>query len=104
MLRTRSVALELLDGEQLDAHHLAVNLREMAMLNRLPGGVADSVRAVDRLLGEQTAATVLDVGTGFGDFPRRLRRRGRSRSSLPICGRRCWISRAVTWRVSAMCQ
>ena len=75
MLRTRSVALELLDGEHLNARELALNLREMAMLNRLPGGTRDSVRAVERLLGDQTEATVLDVGTGSGDFVRRLRRR-----------------------------
>lgn len=75
MLRTRSLATELLDAEQLDAHEVAVNLREMAMLNRLPGGTGASVRAVERLLGEQTEATVLDVGTGSGDFVRQLRRR-----------------------------
>ena len=45
------------------------------MLNRLPGGIGDSVRAVDRLLGEQADASVLDIGTGSGDFARRLRRR-----------------------------
>ena len=38
------------------------------MLNRLPGGIGDSVRAVERLLGDQNEATVLDVGTGSGDF------------------------------------
>lgn len=75
MLRTRSVAHELLDADQLDARELAINLREMATLNRLPGGTGDSVRAVERLLGDQTAATVLDVGTGSGDFVRRLLRR-----------------------------
>jgi ubiquinone/menaquinone biosynthesis C-methylase UbiE len=75
MLRTRSVAHELLDGEHLNARELALNLREMAMLNRLPGGTRDSVRAVERLLGDQTEGTVLDVGTGSGDFVRRLRRR-----------------------------
>lgn len=75
LLRTRSLAPELLDAEHLDAHELALNLREMATLNRLPGGSRDSVRAVERLLGEQTEATVLDVGTGSGDFVRRLRRR-----------------------------
>jgi len=75
LLRTRSVAVELLDADQLDTRELAINLREMAMLNRLPGGTGDSVRAVDRLLGDQTAATVLDIGTGSGDFVRRLRRR-----------------------------
>jgi ubiquinone/menaquinone biosynthesis C-methylase UbiE len=65
----------MLDAEHLDARKLAVNLREMAMLNRLPGGTSASVRAVERLLGDQAEATVLDVGTGSGDFVRRLRRR-----------------------------
>jgi ubiquinone/menaquinone biosynthesis C-methylase UbiE len=75
LLNIRSTALEFLDGDQLDALELRKNLREMAMLNRLPGGVGDSVRAVERLLGEQNEATVLDVGTGSGDFVKRLRRR-----------------------------
>jgi SAM-dependent methyltransferase len=75
LLDARSNAHEFLDGEQLDLIELRKNLREMAMLNRLPGGIGDSVRAVERLLGEQVEATVLDVGTGSGDFARRLRRR-----------------------------
>jgi ubiquinone/menaquinone biosynthesis C-methylase UbiE len=75
LLRIRSTARELLDAEQLDRIDLHINLREMARLNRLPGGVGDSVRAVVRLLGDQSEATVLDVGTGSGDFVRRLRRR-----------------------------
>lgn len=75
LLNARSTAHELLDGEHLDLLELRKNLREMAMLNRLPGGISDSVRAVERLLGEQTEATVLDLGTGSGDFVRRLRRR-----------------------------
>jgi ubiquinone/menaquinone biosynthesis C-methylase UbiE len=75
LLNVRSTAREFLDADQLDALELRKNLREMAMLNRLPGGVGDSVRAVERLLGEQNEATVLDVGTGSGDFVKRLRRR-----------------------------
>jgi ubiquinone/menaquinone biosynthesis C-methylase UbiE len=73
-LRTRSADLELLDGERLDPDELRTNLREMAMLNRLPGGIGDSVRAVDRLLDGKADATVLDIGTGGGDFVRRLAR------------------------------
>ena len=42
------------------------------MLNRLPGGVGDSVRATARLLDGRAAASVLDIGTGSGDFVRRL--------------------------------
>ena len=75
LLDVRSPAHEFLDGEKLDALELRKNLREMAMLNRLPGGIGESVRAVDRLLLDQSEATVLDVGTGSGDFARRLRRR-----------------------------
>ena len=74
LLRTRSAAVEILDGDRLDAIELRTNLREMAMLNRLPGGVRDSVRAVERVLGDQKEGTVLDIGTGYGDFVRRLRK------------------------------
>lgn len=51
---------------------LRANLREMAMLNRLPGGVAASVRAVSWLLDGQQRPSVLDIGAGSGDFARRL--------------------------------
>jgi ubiquinone/menaquinone biosynthesis C-methylase UbiE len=63
---------ELLDAAQLDSAELRINLREMAMLNRLPGGVSDSVRAVRSLLDGRPGATVLDIGAGAGDFARRL--------------------------------
>ena len=71
-LSTRALGHELLDGERLDPRELRINLREMARLNRLPGGTADSVRATISLLDGRTDATVLDVGTGSGDFVRRL--------------------------------
>ncbi len=73
-LNSRSSALELLDGARLDPRELRINLREMAMLNRLPGGTGDSVRATLRLLDGRADPSVLDVGTGSGDFPRRLLR------------------------------
>jgi SAM-dependent methyltransferase len=76
LLETRSTDPELLDGAPLDPALLRVNLREMAMLNRLPGGVGDSLRAVGRLLDGEADASVLDIGTGSGDFVRRL-----------VCGR-----------------
>jgi len=72
--RTRPTDHELLDGDRLDPHELRTNLREMAMLNRLPGGIGDSVRAVNQLLNGKADATVLDIGTGAGDFVRRLLR------------------------------
>jgi SAM-dependent methyltransferase len=71
-LSTRNHELELLDGLELDPVELRANLREMAMLNRLPGGVAASVRAVNGLLDGQPQPSVLDIGAGSGDFARRL--------------------------------
>jgi ubiquinone/menaquinone biosynthesis C-methylase UbiE len=70
----RSLDHELLDAAELDPDELRTNLREMAMLNRLPGGVGDSVRAVNSLLDGRPDATVLDIGAGSGDFARRLLR------------------------------
>jgi SAM-dependent methyltransferase len=72
---SRSVDRELLDDSDLEPDELRRNLAEMAMLNRLPGGVGASVGAVMALLHAAGSGRVLDVGTGFGDFARRLRRR-----------------------------
>jgi SAM-dependent methyltransferase len=71
----RSLDRELLDAPEPDPHELRRNLREMAMLNRLPGGVDASVRAVVALLDRDPQGPVLDVGAGSGDFARRLRPR-----------------------------
>ena len=72
-LDRRAEARELLDGDTLDSADLRANLREMAMLNRLPGGTGASVAAI-RHLTASDAPVILDVGTGGGDFPRRIRR------------------------------
>ena len=76
----RSLERELLDDPDPDPVEVRRNLAEMAMLNRLPGGVASSVSAVLDLIDSEPATTVLDVGTGSGDFARHLRRR----SGAPI--------------------
>ena len=75
----RSLEHELLDAPHPDPAELSRNLREMAMLNRLPGGVGSSVGAVLELLPGDPGP-VLDVGTGSGDFARHLRRR----SGVPV--------------------
>jgi SAM-dependent methyltransferase len=71
----RSTERELLDADDLDPADLRTNLREMAMLNRLPGGVGASVASVLSVLDGAGPATVLDAGAGSGDFARRLRAR-----------------------------
>lgn len=71
-LHSRHPGHELLDGESLDPADLRENLREMAMLNRLPGGLSASRRGIERLLNGTAEATVLDVGTGSGDLPAAL--------------------------------
>jgi len=70
----RSTERELLDAAELDPHDLRTNLREMAMLNRLPGGVGASVRAIRWAAAGVQQPRILDVGTGSGDLPRRLAR------------------------------
>jgi SAM-dependent methyltransferase len=68
---------ELLDGEALDPHDVRANLRELAMLNRLPGGIGASFTAIRHLTDPATIVTVADVGTGAGDMPAAFVRRAR---------------------------
>ncbi len=68
---------ELIDRPDLDTDELETNLREMAFLNRLPGGVGTSLRVVRGLLAGAPDPSVLDVGTGSGDFARRMARSAR---------------------------
>ncbi|MDP9243817.1 MAG: methyltransferase domain-containing protein [Chloroflexota bacterium] len=67
-LRARAHEPELLDLADLDPVELRANLRELALLNRLPGGVGASIRAMQRLAGDDEIS-ILDVGTGGGDMP-----------------------------------
>jgi ubiquinone/menaquinone biosynthesis C-methylase UbiE len=62
-------AEELLDGPLDDAIALAANLRDLRRLNRLTGGGALSVRAVQALRREAPIMTILDVGAGACDIP-----------------------------------
>jgi ubiquinone/menaquinone biosynthesis C-methylase UbiE len=81
-LHTRDSRLELLDAPELDPGELRRNLREMARLNRLPGGVHASRDAIVRHL-DGGGASVLDVGTGSGDLVEELAR-NRNGSALRI--------------------
>jgi ubiquinone/menaquinone biosynthesis C-methylase UbiE len=85
-LSTRDPAQEYLDHPTLDRFELHRNLREMAMLNRLPGGSGSSRRAIESLLDGAERAVVVDVGTGAGDLPALLaRHRGARRLQVLAC-------------------
>ncbi len=70
----RSTERELLDAEDLDPRELRTNLREMAMLNRLPGGIGASLAGIRWASRGIATPRLLDVGTGSGDLPQRLHR------------------------------
>lgn len=75
-LAHRSHDHELLDDASLDATELRANLRELAMLNRLPGGTAASIAAIELLAEGARDLRVLDVGTGGGEMALAFARHG----------------------------
>lgn len=74
----RRRGVELLDDPAADAALATRSLRDVAIANRLFGGSAAVVAALRPLFRESRAGTrgltLLDVGTGLGDIPSRLRR------------------------------
>jgi 2-polyprenyl-3-methyl-5-hydroxy-6-metoxy-1,4-benzoquinol methylase len=68
---------ELMDQPQIDERELATDLRNLAWINRLLGGIA-VVRAHLPKRGELVPVrwSVLDVATGGGDIPRWIASRG----------------------------
>lgn len=76
-LSRRSSSRELLDDADVDASALAANLRDLARLNRLPGGAAASIAAIGALAEGRRRISIVDVGTGAGDLPLAFARHGR---------------------------
>lgn len=68
MERLTGVA-ELLDGPLDDDEAVVANLRDLARLNRLTGGVRLSVAAIRTLAGDRLPGSILDVGAGGADIP-----------------------------------
>lgn len=75
-LSRRDRLAELLDGSAADPVELHRNLRDLAALNRLPGGTQTSLGAVRGLAQRSSGLHILDVGTGLGDMPLAFARRG----------------------------
>jgi len=74
-LGSRARVTEMLDRHEIDAGELARNLRDLARLNRLPGG-AQASRAAIRALSAGGQLEVVDVGAGLADIPLRWARDG----------------------------
>jgi ubiquinone/menaquinone biosynthesis C-methylase UbiE len=93
---------ELLDGPLDDRAALVGNLRDLARINRITGGAALSVRAVEDLRALGQVGRVLDIGTGAGDIPvalvRAARRSGRGIRITAIDSRPEVLAAAVVAR------
>ena len=75
-------AVETLDDPHADDAVVLASLRDIARINHLFGGAAAAARRVDEFLAGAPAGaalTLLDVGTGGGDIPRRVARVARRR-------------------------
>lgn len=89
-------AAELLDGPLDDPATLAGNLRDLARVNRLLGGITLSRQALEGLAGRAAdrgaVISLLDVGTGGADVPLALladwKRRGRRLQITAVDDRR----------------
>jgi hypothetical protein len=95
-LRRRSGEPELLDGDALSREDVAANLRDLARLNRLPGGSGASIGAVRRLL-PTAGGSVVDVGTGAADIPRAIVRRLRITSVTAVDRDPAIVALATRW-------
>jgi ubiquinone/menaquinone biosynthesis C-methylase UbiE len=63
---------ELLDQKQGSEREVEKSLRDIARINRYLGGAAVVENALWPLLEGRKRATILDIGTGSADIPRRL--------------------------------
>jgi len=74
---TRLQADEWMDDFSITDERLRAALDDIRWINRLLGGYRATTRILDPVLRSRSSLRVLDVGTGSGDYPARLARRGR---------------------------
>ena len=94
----RKVIAELLDDDLGTAVEIAGSLADLRHINNWFGGTRTTVallRQVARTTGCRDMS-VLEIGAGAGDVPRR--RKEHSREKVSNCGSRCWIAFGHTCR------
>lgn len=75
-LSSRVQTEEWMDDFSVDDEQLRVALRDLRRINRLLGGHRATDTVLDPTLQSRASLRVLDVGTGSGDYPVHLVRRG----------------------------
>jgi SAM-dependent methyltransferase len=78
-LSTRLEATEWMDDFSITDERLRAALRDLRRINGLLGGHRATDAVLDPVLADRSALTVLDVGTGSGDYPVHLVQRGEQR-------------------------
>lgn len=63
---------ELMDDPGADPAEIEGTVEGLARVNTLLGGYGPSIEGVERLAGDSKTLSILDVGTGCADTPRRL--------------------------------
>jgi SAM-dependent methyltransferase len=74
---TRLQTEERMDDFSITDERLRAALDDIRWINRLLGGYRATNRVLDPVFRSRSSLRVLDVGTGSGDYPARLARRGR---------------------------
>lgn len=69
---SRSNRPEKMDDPSLSPRQLERTLRDLAALNDQIWGHRPTIDGIEALVGDRDSVSILDVGTGFGDVPRRI--------------------------------
>ena len=96
----RADEVELLEAGVLSPTEVEANLADLARMNRLPGGAATSIAAIEHLSGRGARTRVLDVGTGRADMPIAFARRGWSTVAVDTNHQVLAVARRATARTS----
>lgn len=78
---SRSERAELMDDPSINAAELEQTVDHLARVNTVLGGHRPTVKGIEALAGDREELSVLDIGTGSGDVPKRLVKWAQSRGT-----------------------